>query len=235
MHKDKIHIFSPVFEIIKKYLEKNDFNENFHKLINLFDIAYINNYNMKNNFKIEKDKTNFDSYSEALSIGLLYPFNSPDPMYLNLEGIVLNKNELNENIIIDLILNYLKLNKLFIHNDYLYSKIENTLISYKRIGSVKEILFDQFETNIIPFFTENFPCQFDGFDFYYLIKTYKNKMESNIDKIKNISTNKITLNFSFLEFTDGIYDIQNNNFIFKNNFINSSNTCTIKYYKQAYN
>ena len=156
-------------------------------------------------------------------------------MYLNLEGIVLNKNELNENIIIDLILNYLKLNKLFIHNDYLYSKIEDTLISYKKIGGVKEILFDQFETNIISFFTEYFPCQFDGFDFYYLIKTYKNKMESSIDKIKNISTNKITLNFSFLEFTDGIYDLQNNNFIFKNNFINSSNICTIKYYKQAYN
>ena len=57
-------------------------------------------------------------------------------------------------------------------------KIEDTLISYKKLGSIKEILFNQFEGNIITFFTETFPCQFIGFDFYFLIKTYKLKMET---------------------------------------------------------
>jgi hypothetical protein len=167
-------------------------------------------------------------------MGMLDCFRQQEDMYLNLEGIILNKNEVNENIFIDLILNYLKLKNYFIYNDNVYEKVENMLISYVKVGSIKEILFVGFETNIIPFFTEYFPCQFDGFDFYYLTKVYKNKMELNIAKIKNLTTNKIVLNFSFLEFTDGIYDIENNNFIFKNNFINKFNIQTIKYYNKSY-
>jgi hypothetical protein len=175
----------------------------------------------------------FDT-SEAITLYPLYFFNEQLDMYLNLEGIMLKNNDINENIIIDLILNFLKIKNYFIYNDDVYSKIENTLISYEKIDSVKEIFFNKFEVNVVSFFTEYFPCQFDGFDFYYLIKTFKNKMEWCIDKIKNLTTNKIKLNFSFLEFTDGIYDIENNNFIHSNDFINVLHICTIKYYNKSY-
>jgi hypothetical protein len=222
LHKDKILVFPPKFKIAKRDI----------KLVeDIFSTVYLNNYNIKNNFKLS---TNNNTSCEYLSIDYLNYFEEESDNFPNIKGIKLNKNELNENIFIDLILNYLILKDYYIYNDFIYSKIEYTLISYKKLGTIKEIIFEQFENNIISYLTENFPCQFIGFDFYFLIKTYKNQMENNILKIKNLSTNKITLNFSFLEFTDGIYDIEKNTFINKNNF-RQLNICTIKYYNKSYN
>jgi hypothetical protein len=177
---------------------------------NLFNNPYKTNYKLKNNSNPEENykiDPNFNIEFHPLDIF----FEQPE-QNLNLSGIILKKNELNENILIDLILNYFILNKMFIYNDNIYTKIENTLISYKKIGTIKEIVFDNFENNLILFFNQNYPCQSIGLDFYYLLKTFKNKMENNILKIKNLTTNKINLNFSFLEFNDGVYDIQNNKF-----------------------
>ena len=153
---------------------------------------------------------------------------------MDYKGVVLNKNELNENIFIDLILNYLYLKEYFIYNDNIYSKIDNTLISYKKLGTIKEIIFEEFEINIILYFTQTFPCQFTGFDFYFLIKTYKNQMENNILKIKNLTTNKINLNFSYLEFNDGVYSIEHNTF-YKKDYFSIKNITTVKYYNKSFN
>jgi len=225
LHNNKIWVFPPDLRIIEKYWES--------KQMLAFAKPYTDNYNLKNNHKINKDHCLYVDYW-CISFTVLDCLNQQPTMYLNFEGIKINKNIIDENIFIDLILNYLKLKNYFIYNNEIYSKIENTLISYTKIGSIKELLFDQFENNVILFFVEHFPCQFDGFDFYFLIKNYKNQMENNILKIKNLSTNKITLNFSFLEFTDGIYDVENNNFILKNEFISTFDIHTIKYYKKAY-
>ena len=48
-----------------------------------------------------------------------------------------------------------------------------------------------------------------------------------------LTTNKIELNFSYLEFSDGIYDITKNKFL-KNKFFNKTNIATTKYYKKSY-
>jgi len=148
---------------------------------------------MKNNFRIENSAFN----DEVIEFDNFVFDDEVDDLFPEIKGIMLNKNELDENIFIDLILNYLILKKYFLYNDNIYEKVNNMLISYKKIGPLKEILFDNFESNIILFFTEIFPCQFKGFDFYFLVKTFKNKMELNILKIKNLTTNKIKLNFFF--------------------------------------
>ncbi len=222
LHKNKVLVFPPMFKIAKRDIKIVE---------DIFSIAYLKNYNLKNDFKLS---LNNDTNCSYLDIEYLNYFEEDFDDFPNIKGIKLNRNELNDSIFIDLILNYLILKNYYIYNDILYIKIESTLISYKKLGSIKEIIFDQFEKNIISYFTENFPCQFIGFDFYFLIKNYKNQMENNILKIKNLSTNKITLNFSFLEFTDGIYDIEKNTFISKKHF-NMSNISTTKYYNRAYN
>ena len=107
-------------------------------------------------------------------------------------------------------------------------------MSFREIGTIKEVLFDKFQENVLMYFSTNYICQFTGFDFYFLVKNYKNKMESNIMKIKNLTTNKVELDFNFMEFSDGIYDVPNNRFFNKkltdfNNFKNTS-----KYYYKSY-
>ena len=220
LHKDKLLVFPPVFRStiqIGEILEK------------IFTRPYIKNYHMKNNFRIESSGFN-DEVVEFVN----FVFDDEvDDLFPNIKGIMLNKNVLNENIFIDLILNYLILKKYFLYNDTIYEKVDKMLISYKKIGTLREVLFDKFESNIILFFTENFPCQFEGFDFYFLIKTFKNKMELNILKIKNLTTSKIEPDFLYLEFKDGIYDIRNNKFIVKVNF-KKTDAATIKYYNKSY-
>jgi len=220
LHTNKIWVFPPFMQSTKKILEITK-----EKFVD----PYLKNYNMKNNFKIKKD-TGF--IYDVIFLDYFIFDDEVDDLFPNIKGIKLNKNELNENIFIDLILNYLILKKYFIYNNNIYQKIENTLISYKKIGSIKKIIFDNFENNVVLYFTEMFPCQFIGFDFYYLTKTFKNKMEYNILKIKNLTTNKITLNFSYLEFNDGIYNLMDNKFIQKKNFIDFNNLSTTKYYNK---
>ena len=62
---------------------------------------------MKNNFRIESSGFN-DEVVEFVN----FVFDDEvDDLFPNIKGIMLNKNELNENIFIDLILNYLILKK----------------------------------------------------------------------------------------------------------------------------
>jgi hypothetical protein len=132
------------------------------------------------------------------------------------------------------------LNNLFINKNNIYKKLKDSFISYELIGTIEYLLFDNFQNIIIPFFISKFPIHFNNFDFYFLIKNFKNKMESDILKIKNITNNNIELDFNLMEFKDGIYNISKNTFISKKDLENDishckDNLCTIKYYDKSYN
>jgi hypothetical protein len=66
---------------------------------------------------------------------------------------------------------------------------------------------------------------------------FKQDMEQNILKIQTLITNQIEFDYSYMEFTDGIYDIKINKFYPKNNIkINKFyNVATHKYYNKSYN
>jgi hypothetical protein len=130
------------------------------------------------------------------------------------------------------------INKLYIYKNDIYQKIENTLISYNKLGSIKELLFADFQNTILNFFISEFTIHFNNFDFYFLVKSFKLKMENNVLKVQLIANNKINFTFSLMEFNDGIYDIKNNIFIKRDscNFVKfiKNNEKTIKYYDKSY-
>ena len=153
----------------------------------------------------------------------------------NLNGVQLRDNRLNKKIILDLIEYYLILNNLYIYNDNVYKKIEGFNISYELVGSITNILYSKFKENILLFFVTNFKMYFSGFDFYYLLTNDLMKSKQIIKEIGELSTNKIVLDFSLMEFTDGVYSITYDRFI-PAKYIkeNTTNKSTIKYYNKSY-
>lgn len=224
LHYNNIWVFRGnlyILPIFKEYSQK------------CFSIVYLKNYLIKNS--IEYDLDGNEEYCNSLHFevkGLLWEWDHHK--FLNFKGIKLNKNDISEDIIIDLILNYIYLNDLYISGNNVYKRIRYSLISFNKLGSIKEIFFDKFQLIIINFYVSNFPRHFNNFDFYSLIKTYKNKMESNILKIISLTTNIVTFNFNIMEFTDGIYDIQNNVFLERDKWNNNFNYFTLKYYNKTY-
>lgn len=241
LHQNNQWIFKPLFCCLPKDI-------NF--INNIFLKCYITNYNMNNlnkeninsiqdNIKeydnpcIEINCTTYSEQVECFEDNKLINKYNVSQYFI---GIKLNKNELNENLIIDLICNYMYINNLYLNNNSVYKKINNTIISYERLETIDKLFFENFQNTVIPFYTNNFPIQFDGFDFYYIVKNFKLKMENNITKIKLINNNKIDFNFNIMEFNDGIYDLRNNLFIERNK-LNSIKykINTIKYYNKSYN
>ena len=161
----------------------------------------------------------FDSYKEIDS----------------LKGIKLKDNDLNQNTIIYLLQYYLILNNYFIHKNEIYEKIENSLISYRLVGGIIDILYDKFQENVVMFYTVNFGSYFTGFDFNYLWVTYINKIKSVVESMNRISTQRIMLDFSLMEFTDGVYSIKYDRFFPRRENSTFNNISTIKYYNQSYN
>lgn len=156
----------------------------------------------------------------------------------NLCGIVLNDNTLNQRTLINLIQYFLILKEYYLYNGNIYTKIENSLISYRLVGSVEEILYNKFQENIVVFFTSNFEYYFLGFDFNRLITNYIHKSKNIINSIIDVTTNRINLDFSVIEFRDGIYFIKYDRFIPKKELKKIENNLminTIKYYDKKYN
>lgn len=154
----------------------------------------------------------------------------------DLEGIKLTYNVLNQRTIVNILQYYLILNEYYIYNDSIYKKINNTKISYKLVGTLTEILYNNFQENVISFFIINYYYNFNNFDFNYLITTFFIKSKSVIESLKDLITNKITLDFSILEFNDGIYYIKYNRFVPIEDAKNLNITqATIKYYNKSYN
>lgn len=160
---------------------------------------------------------------------------------VNFKGVILRNNSLNFGIIINLIQYYLIFNNLYLYNNYIYKKLENSLISYQLIGSVEDILYKNFQENIVSFFVIRFENYFIGFDFNYLLKNYFIKSRNIISSINDISTNKIKLDFSIIEFTDGLYFIKYNRFVKRSDFesvdkkFNLNTLSTLKYCNKKYN
>lgn len=154
---------------------------------------------------------------------------------LNLvKGIKLKYNKIDQNTLIYLLQYYLILNEYYIYNNSIYKKIETTLISYKLIGTIKEVLYDKFQENVVRYFYSVFEYYFEGFDFNYLLATYFIKSKNIIENLKDISTNRIELDFNLMEFNDGIYSIKYDRFMPKNSNLDFSKRSTVKYYDKSY-
>lgn len=240
LHKSN-WLFKPKLYIINKYYDYS---------ITLFHTAYFYDvfYNKDNKYILECDSIEIEKIEQIICNIKNYNYNDyiNNPtikLNYNLIGCKINNNKLLQETFIDLISYYLYLNNIYIYKNNIYKKINDSLISYELIGKIKEELYNNFEDKIILFFLNNYPCHFKSFDFYFLIKNFKQKFEFILEKIEDIITNKINPDFSLMEFIDGIYDLSNNKFIKKNNFKELSNyngleiekVTTIKYYNQYYN
>jgi hypothetical protein len=152
-----------------------------------------------------------------------------------IQGIKLTNNKIDQRTLINILQYYLILNSYYIHNDNIYVKIKESRISYRCLGTIKEILYDNFQNNVVLYFVKNFSGYFKGFDFSYLMDNYFIKTKLIIESIKDISTQRIYPDFGLIEFTDGVYSIRHNRFFqSKENYIFNNNTSTIKYYNKSY-
>lgn len=157
-------------------------------------------------------------------------------LFDNIIGWTVKENDFSKEILIHLWNYYIILNRLYIYNDKLYYKLENYEISYKFFNNI-DVLFTEFSKIIIPFFLNNFPIQFENFDFYNLITKFIINKKNLIETLLLIVTNKINPDFSLLEFTDGLYSIKLNKFIPKKElkkFNLNNKISTLKYYNKTY-
>lgn len=185
-------------------------NEQYQYWADLIDLLQ-SNYNILYDYKIIEDKK-------------------------NLELIRGSNNNNEENILLNLWSYYLILNNFFINKNEIYEKINNTIISFKKINSINNLI-DDFLEKIYPYFLQNFQIQFENYPIEKIINKsffYKNIKIENLEKI---ITNKIKINYNLLEFKDGLYDIKTNKFLPKNEIINTTNLKkigTVKYYNKTY-
>lgn len=156
------------------------------------------------------------------------------PIFL-INGIKLTYNKIDERTLINLLQYYLILNEYYIYKDNIYEKIKRTKISYILVGSLKEVLYDKFQENVVLFFINNLKYYFKGFDFNYLLDTYFIKTKSVIESIVDISTQRIEPNFDLIECTDGVYSIKYDRFFSSvDNLSFNTNVSTIKYYNKTF-
>lgn len=181
---------------------------------------------------------------DIYSINFQYPHTDEGKLYCyffnlnlkNISGIKIKDNTLNQRVLINLLQYFLILNEYYIYNDNIYEKIKYSNISYKLLGSIKNVLYENFQNNVIKFFSLNLSGYFDGFDFSYLMDNYFIKLKNIIENIKDISTQRIEPNFGLVEFNDGIYSIKYDRFFPNNSDYKFSNKIsTIKYYNKSYN
>ena len=197
LHQNNRWVFKPVFYITLNY---------FDVIEKRFLSAYKDNYNLKNTKKeVFNGKFRLDNlFFDIIPFGGLHT--NLDKKIYDFIGIKLNKNEVVQELFLDLVINYTVLNNLFINKNSIYKKLKDPFISYELIGTIEHILFDNFQNIIVPFFVGKFPIHFNNFDFYFLIKNFKNKMKSDILKIKNIMDNNRKLDFNLMEFKDIKYN-----------------------------
>ncbi len=215
-----------------------------HKDIKLWDSNLISNiYYSDSNFKnkfIEDlgllDEYNYygDGLINLCSIYWLKNFKKRDCFKFFI-GIKIVNNKIDQSTLIHLLQYYLILNKYYIYNGNIYEKINESKISYKLVGTLIEILYDNFQENVVFYYITNFEMYFKGFDFNYLLINYFIKTKNIIESIKDISTQKIEPDFGLIEFTDGIYSIKYDRFFpNENNYLFNNKTSTIKYYNKSY-
>lgn len=236
LHINKTWVFKPRFFVTNPDFMNNGREEEIFKY---FLQPYMNNYKLHNTILEESKYTNYklDSLNQFTGWGEDDMLNFYEDRYLKVAGCILNKNQMSKRLILDMISYYLLLNNLYVYNNNIYIKIENSIISYKLLGSIEEILYNGFQNVIIPFFLEKYPCHFIGFDFCSLLLEFKQDSKKSIMDIISLVTNKIQFDFTIMEFEDGIYDIKKDHFYPKEKLINQNlfyKKATIKYYNKYY-
>jgi hypothetical protein len=222
IHKNIIDFkINPILYIIEKYIK---FSED----------TFFNIYERLNFFSGFAKIELFFNKNFIQNNSILYTVPITKSLYSNIVGCKIENRNINQETIIGLILYYIQIKGYYLYNDNLYIKIEKSLISYRIVGSIEEILYEKFEENIVNFFQENFDCHFKGFNFYNLIKQYKQKVKKLVETIKDLTTNKINPVFSLLEFTDGIYNYNTNKFLKKSDIKLNNTATTLKYYDKTY-
>lgn len=150
-------------------------------------------------------------------------------------GIKITLNRVDRRTLINLIEYYLILNEYYICGTNIYCKIVGCKISYRLVGSIKNILYEEFQTNVALYFINNFKNYFKGFDFSYLLDNYLVGSEVLLEDIVCLSTQKIKFNYSLIEFKDGVYSIKYDRFFpNKKNYVFSNKVSTLKYYDKYY-
>ena len=171
----------------------------------------------------------------GLKIDYFLKYNFNNNIFMNLNGIRLVYNKIDQRTLINILQYYLILNEYFIYNDNIYVKIKDSKISYKLVGGIKEVLYDKFQENVVKFYLIYLSGYFEGFDFSYLMDTYFVKTKNIIESIKDISTQRIEPDFGLIEFTDGVYSIKYDRFFSnKDNYDFINKISTIKYYDKSY-
>ncbi len=129
---------------------------------------------------------------------------------------------------------FLIFNNLYIYKSNIYKKVEGSIMSYYYIGNIN-YLIDNFD-EIFLFFHDKFNTHFRGFDLYNLKLKFIEQAIQNLKLVDQIMTNKIIIDFNYMEFTDGVYIVNLNRF-FKREKIEKmikNNIATIKYYNKTY-
>ena len=243
-------LISNLLNVFKKdlyfFLKMSDYDVKIDFLKNLLDIKKFYIYIHKDMyfwkfpsklFFVEKYASIFseclgNSYLFYLQISV--DWGKLNKNYLDdIYGVKTKNNIINQDIILNLVHYYLILNSIYLDDKNAYKKVEGFNISYSLIGTIKDILVVNFQKNIIGFFIQNFPVYFDGFDFNFLLNNFFLKYKNISNDIYLLTTNKIILDFSVLEFLDGVYFFKYNKF-FKNNVIELNNLATLKYYYKNY-
>lgn len=203
---------------------------------------YLSEFDMYDNMFLENTKWN--KIHEHLWLNEWSCTDQSFPIYQNfiyiehnslneINGIILNKNKITQKTLLNIIQYYLILNNLFVYGNYIYKKVPNYKISYEEVGTIKSVLFDNFQKNIMNFFLEKYNNYFNGFDFIDLISMYLHQSKDIIQEIYDITTNRIYPDFTTVEFSDGIYSFKYRRFIKKND-IKDLNISTIKFYRNSY-
>lgn len=222
MHIDKRWVFEPVF-----YIQNEE--SLFYLVDSYFNSVYKKNYELNNTNDVTSSF--YTSTKNHFEINCCLFITLSCLIFKN--GCKINKNELSGLLMLDLIAYYLILNKLYLYNGNVYKKVGGFEISYELVGSIKNLLFDEFEKNVFGYFFLNYPCHMEGLDLWCIIKTYKNDFEPKILKIGLLSQNILNPDFTVMEFNDGIYDIKNNKFYHDKNKFNNKRV-TLKYYNKSY-
>ena len=203
LHSEKIMVFQPIFYCINY--------EYFLLIKERFDLVYKKNYNLHNTPTdfLKKIYKNIEINDDIHLYVYCYFM---EDFYFKGNGCLLKKNKITKETMIDLVIYFIILNNLYIYKKGVYEKIQGTQISYKFVDTLDNFIFNNFEKNIITFFSKNYPIHFEGFDFWYLIKTFKINSEEILLNINKLSLNILKVNFNLIEFNDGIYNTNQNKF-----------------------
>jgi hypothetical protein len=196
------------------------------------------NYILKEDFYLKtihiynKDILNYTDYLKKEK-KIVFDYNLKNE-FNNIGSFPKINNYYDEYTLINLINFYFLYNNIFLYKNIFYKKIENTLISYAFYSTVDNLT--NLLTNIFIELIEKFSIQLNNIDIYALKIQYFHKLEQLFKKTKQIFINELKLDFTIIEFTDGIYFLKKNIFINKNDLKDKqlNNTGTLKYYNKSY-